>query len=560
MLEENMLGFPKSHDGAEQPWPRRRPYPMYADRGMVAAAHPMTVAAGLHVLRSGGNAVDVAVAAGLAAAVVMPEMCGLGGDLFALVSLSGQPITSIQGSGIAPRQATIEEMRRHSPDGKHQMPYQGPLAIAVPGMVDAYFTLLRRFGTKSFAEVAEPATAMAREGFALQPLGAHAIAANADLLRRDPAAAAVFLPGGKPPAAGTLLKQPGLAKTLETLAKDGRDTFYRGEIGQQIAAHVQELGGRLAIDDMRDHETALTAPIETSYRGYTIYETCIPSQGLILLESLNIVEAATAAPFNPTSVEGIHTLVEAKKLAYADRLGFAGDSAFGNCPTDLLLSKNWAETRATEIDPDHAQSEILAGVHQDGDTTYLCVIDGDGAMVSLIQSVSSAFGSGVVGGETGVVMNNRAGRGFTLQEGHPNIFAPGKKTMHTLNCYLIGDEQGRPVLVGGTPGGDGQPQWNMQAITGLIDMGLDAQATVELPRWTSWPGTDPISIENPFELRVEDRLDPGTIAGLDAKGHDIRRQGPWGGGGAAQIIARDPETGVLIGGSDPRAEGLALGY
>ena len=179
--------------------------------------------------------------------------------------------------------------------------------------------------------------------------------------------------------------------------------------------------------------------------------------------------------------------------------------------------------------------------------------------MSLIQSVSSAFGSGVVVVGTGIVLNNRAGRGFTLEEGHPKVFAPGKKTMHTLNCFLVEDGDGRPVLVGGTPGGDGQPQWNLQILTGLIDGGLDVQAAVEMPRWTSWPGTDPSTLPNPFELRVEERFGDGVIGELGQRGHRVRRLGAWAGGGAAQVIARDPESGVLAGGSDPRVEGLALG-
>ncbi|MDP8908251.1 MAG: gamma-glutamyltransferase, partial [Chloroflexota bacterium] len=264
-------------------------------------------------------------------------------------------------------------------------------------------------------------------------------------------------------------------------------------------------------------------------------------------------------PLDPMAASSIHLMVEAKKLAYADRLQYAGDPAFVDTPLDRLLSKEWARERHAAIDANRLVA-AAAGDYQAGDTTYLAVVDGEGLMVSLIQSVSSAFGSGVVGGDTGVVLNNRVGRGFTLEEGHPNLYAPGKKTMHTLNCYLIADDQGRPVLVGGTPGGDGQPQWNLQAIVGLVDAGLDAQAAVELPRWTSWPGTDPISIDNPFELRLEDRFDAATIAALEDLGHTTRTQGSWAGGGSAQIIARDPESGVLIGGSDPRVEGLALGF
>ena len=203
---------------------------------------------------------------------------------------------------------------------------------------------------------------------------------------------------------------------------------------------------------------------------------------------------------------------------------------------------------------------MRGGDIQDGDTTYISVIDGAGMMVSLIQSVSSAFGSGIVAGDTGVVLNNRAGRGFNLADGHPNIFAPGKKTMSTLNLYSLADASGAPIGVGGTPGGDGQPQWNLQTLSALIDGDMDVQSAIDTPRWSIWPGTDPANIPNPFELQVETRFPDATLAGLEARGHRLKRMGPWGAGGAAQLIIRDPSSGVLAGGSDPRSEGMALGF
>ena len=225
-----------------------------------------------------------------------------------------------------------------------------------------------------------------------------------------------------------------------------------------------------------------------------------------------------------------------------------------------LLSKSWAKDRFDGIDPDRACAEAAPGAMGDGDTTYFCVVDGEGTMVSLIQSVSSAFGSGIVAGDTGVLLNNRVGRGFSLDEGHPNLYAPGKKTMHTLNCWLVANAAGVPVMVGGTPGGDGQPQWNLQMLSALIDGGADVQSAVEAPRWSLWPGTDPADRPNPYELRIETRIGAAAMADLSARGHPVRPTGAWAGSGAAQLIARNPETGVLAGGSDPRVEGLALGF
>ena len=563
------LGFPRPATSVAPGWPRRRLAPVFGRGGMVAGAHPLITSTGLGTLARGGNAVDAAVAAALTAAVVMPEMCGLGGDLFALVHAPNRAgangagpgeTVAILGSGIAPRNASIDLMREHGDADGTLMPNRGPLSVAVPGMVDAYFALLDRFGTRPFAELAAPAIGHAAHGFPLTLGGAAAIRESADLLRRFPAAAAVFLPDGRVPAAGTLLSQPDLARTLEAIAAGGPDVFYRGDIARRIDRFMADNGGALSVDDLADHATEVVAPLATTYRGYTVYQTGLPTQGMILLEALNIAEQADLAAIGVDSATGVHLLAEAKKLAYADRLAHAGDPAFGATPLDRLLSKEWAVHRFAGINPGRAATEPPVAQLVDGDTTYLCAVDGDGMMVSLIQSVSSNFGSGVVVDGTGIVLNNRAGRGFSLEEGHPNVYAPGKKTMSTLNCYLVAAPDGTPVLVGGTPGGDGQPQWNLQILVGLIDAGLDVQAAIEMPRWTSWPGTDPATVANPFELRVEERFGEEVIGELAQRGHRLRRLGPWAAGGSAQAIARDPERGVLAGGSDPRVEGLALGF
>ena len=563
-----MIGFPGGTPDVSPRWQRRRPAPVFARNGMVAAAHPLTTAAGLGQLARGGNAVDAAVAAALTAAVVMPEMCAIGGDLFAVVHRparagegGGGETVAVHGSGIAPRGATLDLMRERGERGGTRMPYQGPLSIAVPGFVDACLALLDRFGSRPFAEVAGSAIGHAADGFPLGPLGAAAIAETTDLLAQFPASAAVFLPAGRAPATGDLLRQPDLARTLTEIAAGGADVFYRGEVARRLASAVADLGGALAADDLADHATDLAPPIATTYRGYSVLATGRPSHGPILLEALNIIAAgADPAAFAARTAPGIHLQVEAIKRATADRLAYAGDPLFVDDPLSTLLSPEWAARRFATIDPDRAAAEVAPGQLRDGDTTYIAVADGAGTMVSLISSLSSGFGSGVVAGDTGVLLNNRAGRGFTLEDGHPNVYAPGKKTMHTLHCYLVAAPDGTPLLVGGTPGGDGQPQWNLQVLSALIDARLDVQAAVELPRWTSWPATDPITLPNPYDLRAEDRIDEETLAELARLGHRVVRRGPWAGGGAVQLVARDPQTGVLAGGSDPRAEGLALGF
>ena len=539
-------------------WAQRRAAPAYGHKSMIAAAHPLIVRAGSAIQQDGGNAADVAVACGLAAAVVMPEMCGLGGDLFAVVHdpSSGKNV-AIMGSGISPRNSSDEDMLNAGDRERRQMPYQGPLSIGVPGMVDAYHVLLERFGTMSFAQVAEPAIDLARNGYTLLPKGAGALSDSVDVLREDPAASAVFLRDGQPLRTGDRLVQSDLADTIELIGKQGNDAFYRGELARRMISYLQSRGGLLGEDDLAGHSTDVTAPISTTYRDFTVHQTCIPSQGLILLEALNIVENASIS--DPLDPAAIHMMIEAKKLAYADRLGHAADPAFHDTPLDTLLSKAWGAKRYADIDDDRAATHVQPASMSNGDTTYFSTADGDGMLVSLIQSVSSSFGSGVVAGDTGVVMNNRVGRGFSLVPGHVNYYAPGKKTMHTLNCYLIEDPDGRPMLVGGTPGGDGQPQWNLQMIAALIDGGMDVQQAVDMPRWTSWPGTDPSTIDNPFELRMESRFDGDVITGMKNRGHDVRVSGEWNGGGSAQMIARDPDSGLLIGGSDSRVEGFALG-
>lgn len=560
-----MIGFPEtSNDRHRVQFARRRMAPVFSRGGLIAAAHPLIAGAGLGELARGGNAVDAAVTAALAAGVVMPEMCGLGGDLFAIVyapsNQAGRGKTvSIHGSGIAPRGASLSFMREQGERDGTRMQNRGPLSIAVPGMVDAAFTMLERFGTRPFADLVKPAIGLARDGYPVGPLGAAAIRDNAQLLNRFPDSAAVLLGGGRPPAAGEMLRQPDLARTLGELAEGGVDAFYRGQIGRRMAESVSALCGKLSADDLADHQTEVADPISISYRDYSILSTGLPSHGVILLEALNIWQAASKTGCEIGTAQAIHRQVEAFKIAVVDRLDHTSDPTLRQSPLQALLSNEHAMQRAAEIDPGQAANAVASVSLQNGDTTYISVVDQDGMMVSLITSLSSAFGSGVVAGDTGMLMNNRAGRGFTLEDGHPNLYAPGKKTMHTLHSYLVAAADGTPLLVGGTPGGDGQPPWNLQTIAGLIDGGLDVQAAIEQPRWMSWPATDPISLPNPYELRIEDRVDAAVLTDLESRGHTVRRLGAWNGGGAVQVIARDPETGALCGGSDPRVEGLAVG-
>lgn len=563
------FGFPGPVDSARSTsCDTRRVSPVLARGGMIASQHPLVSSTGLRVLASGGNAIDAAVAAALVGTVVMPSRCGIGGDLFAVIArpdatgtYQADDILAFQGSGIGPRGASLEFMAEHgedAPGGQRVLAQHGPLSPSVPGFVDGCFSLLAHYGSRPFAELAEPAIGYAAKGFPISPAEAKTIDQLQGVFRRYPATAAVFLPNDRPPQTGELLRQPGLARSMAMIAHGGPDVFYRGPLAREITSFLLANGGALTVDDFADHATEVTPPLSTDYRGYTIFENALPTQGFVVLEALNICEQAPLADLGLSSAAGVHIMVSALRLAFADRRAYAGDPRFVSTPMEKLLSKAWAAERYAAILADRLVMED-AGLIAAGDTTSLTLIDKDGMMVSLIWTVSDAYGSRVVAGDTGIILTNRAGHCFSLEPGHPNLYEPGKRTMHTLNCYLIADPEGTPVLAGGTPGGDYQPQWNLQTITGLIDCGLDVQQATEQPRWQMGPSTYPAERGKDFYLTIEDRVGEGVLSELDAMSYPISRAGAWGAGGSVQAIARDPETGLLAGGSDPRAEGLAIG-
>ncbi|MBX3070955.1 MAG: gamma-glutamyltransferase family protein [Thermomicrobiales bacterium] len=552
-------GFPRN---ASVPFPharRRHGTPVLSTLGMGAGQHYLVTSSILNALAHGGNAVDATIAGAWTASVVMPAACGVGGDLFAIVSKPGDDPVSVLSSGIGPRNASFEFMKEHGDDGGRVMPQQGPLSPAVPGFPAGIGELHRMYGTKPMEELAGLAMKYAHDGYPVNPTLVRHLESCREKLSLYPASKAMFFPDDRIPQAGELLKAPDLGKTIHTLAMEGDAVFYNGHLGEAVTNALQGLGGKLEASDFADHMATVTPPITTTYRDYTIFETGYPTPGLVLLEALNIVEPFKLGDIGIDSAQGIHYQVEALKLAFADRRAYGGDPTFVDFPIETLIGKPWADKRRLSLDPDKASTVVPGGTMTESDTTYLCAIDKDGMMVSMIISVSAAFGSCVVAGDTGIVLNNRAGHCFSLEEGHPNIYAPGKKTMHTLNCYMIGDSTGTPFLVGGTPGGDSQPQWNLQTITGLLDAGLDAQAATEVPRWSMFPATYPIDMGNPYDVKIEAQVGEEAIAGLKERGHTVIVQEPWAQFGSVQVISRDPETGVLAGGSDPRAEGMAAG-
>jgi gamma-glutamyltranspeptidase/glutathione hydrolase len=513
-----------------------------APHGMIASVNPLASAAGLRVLRNGGNAMDAAIAAGAVLTVVEPWSGQLGGDLFLLVASAERgTVTAVNGSGAAPHNATID---RYLAQGR--IPESGWLAASVPGIVDAWQVALARFGTRPLAALLEDAIGYAEAGFPLTARQARSNAEMAAIAAAYPETRAVFFPNGRPPGPGFNLRQPNLARTLRTIQAEGAAVFYRGSIAQAIVAASDRGGGLFSGRDLAEHRTEVLDPIKTTYRGWTVLEQPPVSQGLIVLIALNILEGLD---FPTDPAERVHLQVEAHKLALMERLNHVGDPA---SPTaiDQLLSKERGQALSRRIDPRHAAAlqEEAAG-HPD--TTYLCVVDEARNVVSYIHSLYA--GNGVVAGDTGILLNNRMCC-FSLDENSPNRLAPGKRPIHTLNSWML-LQNGTPQVVGGTPGSFWQVQTNLQLINNLVDLGMPVQAAIDAPRWTmggqtSW--TDP-------SLSLEARFGEAVTRSLAERGHTVQSIGDWAAGGSVQLIA--VEDGMLAGGGDPRpGTSSVMGY
>jgi gamma-glutamyltranspeptidase / glutathione hydrolase len=517
--------------------------PVSGRRGAIATSSYLATEAGLNMLRQGGNAVDAILAAAAVLNVVEPMCSHLGGDGFMLYwDATTHTVTAINGSGPAPMGLTPEHFR-------DSIPASGFLSSTIPGMVGLWDDALSRFGTRKPAEVLHEALYYATEGAPVSRDLANNLAGSREKLAPFPSSMAVFMPDGGPPERGTVLRQPDLARTLQAMADQGFRAFYEGETAHQIADFWQAHGGAIAYDDLAGYHARVLAPVETTYRGHTVYEQPPASQGHILLQSLNLVETFDLAAWGHLSPEALHVCLEANKLSHADKDRYTTDPAWVPFPAGLL-SKDYAADRARLIRLDQAlEFPPPAGQPPSSqDTTYLCCVDGQGNAVSYIQSVFHGFGCGVVAQGTGVMLNNR-GCGFSLDPEHVNFLQPGKKTVHTLNTYMV-LRDGWPVIVGGTPGGDIQVQTNLQVITNLVDFGRDAQQAVEDPRW--WRGEK-------RSVGLEERAPQPTFAGLRQRGHEVEALAPYGQGGRAQVILVN-EDGTLTAGSDPRCDGCALAF
>ncbi|MCC6442973.1 MAG: gamma-glutamyltransferase [Armatimonadetes bacterium] len=514
--------------------------------GMVCSAHPLASMAGIRMLQAGGNFIDAALATAAVLNVVEPYNSHLGGDVFMLIYPRREgKVLALNGSGAAPLRASRDFFRAQG-----GIPVHGMAAASVPGQAHGWLTAWERFGSKPLPEILEPAIACAGEGFPVNYRLSAVLEGSSGFLRERPAAARVYMPKGRPPLPGEVLTQPDLARSLRLIAEGGIPAYYRGPIARGLVAHAEAHGGLFSMEDFARHASRWYDPLQTDYRGYTVYEQPPASQGHILLQELDLVEGFDLAALGAGSAEAIHLLIEAKKLAFADRQAYTTDPDFADIPMRGLLSKEYAARRRVLISPDQAALPAAGDPNPYGsDTTYFCVADGEGNAVSWIQSLFHGFGCGVFVDGLGMWLNNRM-TGFSLDDGHVNRLEPGKKTAHTLNTYMIFRDGGL-FVIGGTPGGDVQVQTNLQVITGLIDFGMSVQDAIEAPKWASGGGLD---------VAIEGRAGEETIAALRRKGHRVAVGDAWSGGCAAQVIQVHPETGALMGGSDPRADGCAAGW
>lgn len=523
--------------------------PVYAPRGIVATSQPLASAAGLEVLQHGGNAVDAAVAAAAVLSVTEPMMTGIGGDLFALIWVAKeQKLVALNASGRAGAGMTREELLKR---GRTRSIPRGVETITVPGALAGWQTLLNTYGTQKLAAVLQPAIRYAQDGYPLTPVIAEDWVGQEAFLKRDSAATATFLPGGRSPKAGEWFRNPDYANTLRTIARDGIGTFYGGPLGQRIVARVQQLGGFLTIDDLRKNQPTWVTPMSVPFKGYRLWELPPNNQGIAALEMLRILEPYDLKAMGHNSAPYLHHLIEAKKLAYADLTRFVGDADHLDMPADRMLSDAFIAERRSHLDPKTAQQRVDPGpLRTSSETIYLTVADADGNMVSFINSLYDEFGSGIVAPGTGFALHDR-GAGFSLEAGLPNTVAPGKRPFHTLiPAFVTKTENGReqPFMSFGVMGGAMQAQGHVQVLLNMLVFGMDVQQAIDAARFRHLSGVN-VALEAP--------VTDGVRAALKAMGHVLtdEKQTQFGG---AQAIVRLAKG--WMGGSDPRKDGMAVGY
>jgi gamma-glutamyltranspeptidase/glutathione hydrolase len=529
-----------------------------ASNGMAATSHPLATQVAIDILKKNGNAIDAAIAANAMLGLVEPTGNGIGGDLFAIVwSAKDQKLYGLNASGRSPASLTLKHFKKL---GLDRIPSHGPLPISVPGAVDGWFELHKKFGTLPMTTILEPAIRYAREGFPLTEIIAAAWQSSAPRLEKWTGFKETFMPNGRAPAKGEIFKNPNLANTLEQIANEGRDVFYKGEIAKKIDSFMKQEGGFLSYEDLASHKSDWVEPVSTNYRGYDIWELPPNGQGIAALQILNILENYDISSMGFGSPDYIHRFIEAKKLAFEDRAKLYADPDFNKIPIERLISKEYAASRLKLIDPKHAANHYAADnpALEEGDTIYLTVADKNGNMVSLIQSNYRGMGTGLSPANLGFIFQDR-GELFNLEEGHFNTYEPKKRPFHTIIPAFV-TKDGKPFISFGVMGGAVQPQMHAQVLINLIDFNMNLQEAGDAPRVVHSGSSQPTGekMTDGGIVSMERGISHETIQALVRMGHRIEYS--IGGYGGYQAIMKDSINGVYYGASESRKDGQASGY
>ena len=529
-----------------------------APHGMAATSQPLATQIALDILKAGGSAVDAAIAANAALGLMEPTGCGIGGDLFAIVwDADKRELSGLNASGRSPAAMTIDYFREN---GIESIPPLGPLPVSVPGAVDGWFELHGRYGRLPMADILAPAIRYAKEGFPVSEVIAFYLERNKRYVSEFPGFAETYMPNGDTPKKGEIFRNPRLAKTYEKIAEGGRDAFYKGDIAKTIDAFMTEQGGLLRYEDLASHTSDWVTPVSTNYRGWDVYELPPNGQGIAALQILNILEAYDIGSMGFGSAEYIHLFVEAKKLAYEDRAKYYADMDFADVPVAKLISKDYADERRKLISTEAASKSLPAGNAklEEGDTIYLTVADKDGNMVSLIQSNFRGLGSGMIPGDLGFMLQDRAEL-FSLDPDHANALQPRKRPFHTIiPAFVMKD--GEPLMSFGVMGGSMQPQGHVQIIVNMLDFGMNLQEAGDAARVRHGGSSQPTGeiMTDGGTVYLERGFSEATRKSLEALGHKLGdSDGSFGG---YQAILRDREQGVYYGASEVRKDGQAAGY
>ena len=526
-----------------------------AQHGIAATSQPLATQVALDILKNGGNAVDAAIAANAMLGLVEPTGCGIGGDIYAIIwDAETKTLHGLNGSGRSPQSLTLDYFKQQ---GITEIPKFGALPVSVPGTVDGWFEMHEKFGSTPMTDILAPAIQYAREGFPVSELISYYLHRSVARIGQYEGFKETYMPDGEMPDTGDIFKNPALAETYEKIAKGGRDAFYKGDIARTIDAYIKAQGGFLSYADLASHTSTWVEPVSTNYRGYDVWELPPNGQGIAALQILNIMEHYDVKSMGFGSPEYVHTFVEAKKLAFADRAKFYSDMDFNDIPVERLISKQYAAERQRTIDPNRAAKRVDAGINE-GDTIYLTVADNDGNMVSLIQSNFRGMGSGMTPTGLGFVLQNR-GELFALDPEHFNVYAPNKRPFQTIIPAFV-TKNNVPYLSFGVMGGGAQPQMHAQVIMNMIDFGMNTQEAGDAPRILHSGSSQPTGSEmtDGGYVSLESGFAVETRRALLKKGHVLRDvSGAFGG---YQAIRYDANNKVYFGASESRKDGHAAGY